>query len=61
MYIICIDNDDDLNNYIECDDEEIIMEIEYVQDRTITDLQLKQAGEAKRSNLKYYLKLNNTV
>jgi len=33
---------------------------EYVQDITVTDVQLKQAGESKRNNLKeYLLYLNN--
>ena len=50
MHNLCIDNDD-LINYNEYDNEEVIMTDEYVQDITVTDVQLKQAGEPKRNNL----------
>lgn len=59
MHNLCIDNDDSIN-YNEYDNEEVIMTDEYVQDITVTDVQLKQAGESKRNNLKeYLLYLNN--
>ncbi|XP_050056248.1 putative nuclease HARBI1 [Aphis gossypii] len=59
MHNLCIYNDD-LINYNEYDNEEVIMTDEYVQDITVTDVQLKLAGESKRNNLKeYLLYLNN--
>jgi len=59
LHNLCIDNDD-LINYNEYDNEKVIMTDKYVQDITVNDVQLKQAGESKINNLKEYKEyLNN--